>query len=108
MRATWSNIWFYIVVIVDFYVVPLVMRDTGSAMVLMLIVMPLVLFVTSLAYGLRRGWRYQYPIIVALLFVPTLFIFYNSSALIYIIVYGVIALLGDVFGYLLARLFRKQ
>ncbi|NMM94371.1 hypothetical protein [Bifidobacterium oedipodis] len=108
MRATWFDLWCYIVVIIDFYALPLVMRDTGSAVVLMLIAMPLVLFATSVAYGLRHGWRYQYPIIVALLFVPTIFIFYNSSALIYIIVYGIIAVLGDAFGHILVPLFRKE
>ena len=35
----------------DFYLLPLLARDTGSAMLLMLIVMPLAAFLTGVAYG---------------------------------------------------------
>ncbi|OZG69108.1 hypothetical protein [Bifidobacterium eulemuris] len=108
MHATWSDPWLYIVVIIDFYVVPSAIQDTGSGIVLMLIVMTLVLFVTSIAYGLRRGRRYQYPIIVVLLFIPTIFIFCNASSWFRIISCGIIAALGNAFGSLLTCIFRKE
>ena len=76
-----------------FYLLPLLMRDTGSAMFLMLCVMPLAAFFTGAVYGLRRGF--------SLLFLPTIFLFYNSSAWVYAPACALIALAGNGAGKLL-------
>ena len=46
-------------------------------------------------YGIRNGFDFWYAFIVAILFIPSIFIFYNSSAWIYVVVYAGIALLGN-------------
>jgi hypothetical protein len=69
----------------------------------LLFIMPLVSFVCAFVYGLRRGFGCLFVVIGTLLFVPSVFVFYNSSALVYVFVYGVVLLLGNVFGLLFYR-----
>ena len=90
-----KNLIFYILLIIDFYVIPWFIKDTGSAMIVMLGMIPMVCFVISMMYGIRNGFDFWYAFIVAILFIPSIFIFYNSSAWIYVVVYAGIALLGN-------------
>ena len=92
------------IIILNFYLLPMMIKDTGTAMLMLLIAMPLICFLSSLLYGFKKPFSFLYCIIVALLFVPTIFIFYNSSAWVYIIGYGVIALVGSVIGMYTSRL----
>ncbi len=83
-----------------FYLLPLLMRDTGSAMFLMLCVMPLAAFFTGAVHGLRRGFSLLLPLAALLLFLPTIFLFYNSSAWVYAPAYALIVLAGNGAGKL--------
>lgn len=91
-----KNILFYILLFVDFYVIPWFIKDTGSAMIVMLMIIPLICFITSIFYGIRNGFDFWYILIVAIMFTPSIFMFYNSSAWVYVVVYTVIALLGNL------------
>lgn len=89
---------FYGILLVNFYLFPLWMKDTGSAMFFMLMVIPLVCFFDAVVYGVKNGFHLRFALITAVLFVPSIVIFYNSSAWVYIIGYGIIALFGNVIG----------
>ncbi|WP_245553762.1 hypothetical protein [Allobaculum stercoricanis] len=84
--------------LIDFYIVPLVIQDTGSAMAVMLVILPSICLITSIFYGIRNGFDFWYILIVAIMFTPTLFIFYDSSAWVYIIGYAIVALIGVLIG----------
>lgn len=103
MEKIKKNIIFYILLIIDFYAIPWLIKDTGSAMIVILIIIPLICFVTSIFYGLKNGFDFGYILIVAMIFVPSIFIFYNSSAWIYVAVYTVVALLGNLIALLLRK-----
>jgi len=89
---------YLIVLFVNFYLLPLMIKDTGMAMLMMLAVIPLITLFTSIIYGVKNGINLLFVILVILLFAPTIFIYYNESALIYTVIYGVIALLGNIIG----------
>jgi len=91
------------VIIASFYLLPLFIKDTGSGILILLIAIPLVCFISSTIYGFRRGFNILYSVIVAILFVPSIFIFYNSSAWGYTIVYGIIALIGNTIGMFVSK-----
>lgn len=95
-RLKKSNWPFYAALVLDFYLLPALIVDTGSAMVLMLLVMPAVCLITSVIYGMKNGFCYWYGIAAVVLFVPSIFLFYNESAWVYSVLYGVIALLGNL------------
>jgi len=87
---------FYCILILNFYGIPCLMKDTGSAMIIMLVVIPMICFITSIGYGIKNGFHFWYALGVAVIFIPSIFIFYNSTAWVYIIAYGMIALLGNL------------
>ncbi len=91
-----KNIFFYILLFVDFYAIPWFIKDTGSAMIVMLMIIPLICFITSVFYGIRNGFDFWYILIVAIMFTPSIFVFYNSSAWVYVVGYTVVALLGNL------------
>lgn len=94
---------YYFIIFITFYLIPILIQDTGSGMFILLIVIPLITLVTSIIYGLRNVFDFIYPLIVAILFIPTLFIYYNISAWVYIIAYSLIALIGEILGKTLQK-----
>lgn len=94
---------YYLIIFIAFYLVPILIKDTGSGMFILLIVIPLITLITSIIYGLRNTFDFIYPLLVAILFIPTLFIYYNISAWVYIIAYSLIALIGEILGKTLQK-----
>lgn len=86
-----------------FYLLPIAIQDTGSALFLSLLVTPAICFVAAVTFGAKNSFNWFYPVAVALIFTPTIFIYYNESAAIYIAVYGVVALVGNFIGRLLYK-----
>ena len=89
---------FYILIIANFYILPFFVKDTGTAIVLLLVLMPIFDFIISLIYGMKIGFKIFYPILVAIIFLPTIFIYYNMTAWVYILIFSVIAVLGSLIG----------
>lgn len=83
---------------ISFYLIPVIIKDTSTAMGVMLIILPLICLITSLVYGIKHSFNIFYVIIVAILFAPTILIYYNSTASGYIVGYGFIALVGNLIG----------
>lgn len=94
---------YYFIIFITFYLIPILIQDTGSGMFILLIVIPLITLITSIIYGLRNVFDFIYPLIVAILFIPTLFIYYNVSAWTYILVYSMIAVIGELLGKTLQK-----
>lgn len=103
MKKLRDMIPFLAVIMLDFYLLPFLIRDTGSAMLMLLVVVPLICFVCSLVYGIKNSFCLTYAIVVAILFIPTILIFYNSTAWVYIFGYGAIALVGNAIGMVFSR-----
>lgn len=103
MEKLKKNWIYYLIILIAFYLVPMLIKDTGSGMFILLIVIPLITLITSLIYGLRNTVDFIYPLIVAILFIPTLFIYYNTSAWVYIISYSMIAVIGELLGKTLQK-----
>lgn len=81
-----------------FYLAPWVIQDTGSDMFISLVVLPLSCLNVAWRYGSRYSFDILFPILTTLLFIPTIFIFYNSSAMIYILIYGGVSMIGNAIG----------
>ncbi len=93
-----------IVLAVDFYLLPSLINNTGAAMLMMLCIMPLLALFCSVIYGVRQGFDFLLPITAMILFIPTIFIYFNESAWVYVIAYGIIILVGNGIG----RIFYKK
>ena len=51
--------------------------------------------------------KYFYPLVVSILFIPSIFIYYNETALIHIVWYFVDSLIGLVMGTIIYKLTNK-
>ena len=87
----------------EFYLLPLLMKDTGTSMLLMLCVMPLAALVCGVICGVRQGFAVLLPLVAMALYAPTVFIYYNVTAWVYIPIYGVIVLAGIGVGRMFYR-----
>ena len=84
--------------LIAFYLLPLLMKDTGSAMFILLFVIPVITFVNAIMCGKKNSFDILYPLLVMVIFVPYVLIYMNESATIYIFIYGAISLMGCFVG----------
>lgn len=106
MKALKQEWPYYIAVIIIFYVFPLLIMDTGSAMTVLLVFIPILCLAVSCLYGYRYGFHIQLALASSILFLPSIYLYYNSSAGIYSIAYGVIVLIGTLIGTVTQKLSR--
>lgn len=103
MKEIKKSIPYLIVIIIAFYLLPNLIKDTGSGILMLLVVMPLTCLLTGFVFGRRNSFKWYFPVLVGILFIPSIFIYYNESALIYAPVYGVLSLVGVIIGWILNR-----
>lgn len=95
-----------------FYVLPLFAGPTDIMGLVLLIV--ITTFLLSLAIGVisNNKLKYLYPIVTALVFLPTVPIYYNASALLhavwYLLVSGVGLLIGFGINFVIGKLKQKK
>lgn len=89
-----------------FYLYPLVATNP-MGMVITLLLATLVLAVVWGAVA-RCRWRLLYPVAVAAAFVPSVFIYYNESALVHALWYLGVAAIGMMIGMLVRKAFKKR
>lgn len=103
-----------------YYVLPLVIADTGSGMIVLLVVLPIFCMGSSILYGRSAKVRskkkggmafttpiseneylayfFLYAVLSGLLFLPAVFIHFNATALVYAIIYAGLSFVGCFFG----------
>ena len=95
---------YLIVITLAFYVLPAFINDTGSGIFFLLILIPIICFLTSLIYGIRHSFNLIFLLLIMILFIPTIFIFYNESAAVYVLIYGINAVIGNLLGSLIKKM----
>ena len=95
---------YLIVITLAFYVLPAFINDTGTGIFFLIILTPIICFVTSIIYGIRHSFNLIFLLIIMALFIPTIFIFYNESAAVYVLIYGIIAVIGNLLGSLIKKM----
>lgn len=89
-----------------FYVFPLTAGPTDTMGLVFLTIA--VTFILAIIMGSvsKKKVRYVYPVLVSVIFIPSIFIYYNESALIYSVWYLVISFAGLLIGSLIQSFFR--
>lgn len=97
---------FLFIIVLAFYGLPFI--DQESGMLTLLILFPLVCLLVALVYGLKYSFSLLYSILVMALFIPTIFIFYNETANIYVGIYGVFSLVGNLLGSFIRKIYIRK
>ena len=108
MKKYLKEIVILIIQLFMFYIFPLFAGPTDvMGMVFLIILATLVL---SLVIGSisNEKVKYLYPIIVAVVFVPSVYIYYNESAMIHSVWYFVVSTVGLFVGAIVHRAFGKK
>ena len=109
IKALKNMIPYLLVCAIFFYIIALPMKNGLFAFTL-LIINPAVCFITSVFYVMKNKFnpfQLLYPLFAGILFIPAVFIFYNSSALIYAVYYAAVALLGILIGFIILKAVRR-
>lgn len=90
-----------------FYIFPLFAGPTDAMGMVFLILVSVICL--SILFGslINTRIRYLYPAAVALMFIPSVFIYYNASALVHALWYLTAASIGLMTGMICRRIFRK-
>ena len=92
-----------------FYAVPIVARldvqlaQTGLLFYMLYIFNPALSFGLNIMYAMKHGFIWYFPLFAGALFIPSIFIYYNQTAVIYIFAYIVLAYIGAAAGYSIFR-----
>ncbi|WP_312641797.1 hypothetical protein [Hydrogenoanaerobacterium sp.] len=65
-------------------------------------------FFSSFLFTLRNGFRWYYPVLLGVLFVPIITTFYNSSATVYVFIYMLLAAAGSGLAVLIKHLVQNK
>ena len=94
--------------ILIFYIFPLFAGPTdamGMVVLMLLATLVLSLILTIIS---KEKIKYLYPLVVAIIFLPSIFIYYNESALIHSLWYLVSSLTGTILGIITNKVFSKK
>lgn len=88
--------------ILVFYLLPLLSKSLGAMGMVLALVMATFLLSVKTGNSVRGKVKWLYPLFTAALFIPSVFLYYNSSALIQSIWYLAVSSLGVLIGTLTA------
>ncbi len=84
-----------------FYISPLFAGPTDAIAMVFLILLSAFLLSVFIGCFSKEKIKYIYPIIIAILFIPSVFIYYNESALIHSVWYLIVSSIGLGFGIII-------
>ena len=91
-----------------FYIFPLFAGPTDAMGMVFLIIVTT--FILSIIIGSisKEKIKYLYPIVIAILFIPSVFIYYNESALVHAMWYLIVSFIGLILGIVIYKLTNKK
>lgn len=96
---------YFIISLICYYGLPFFMQDSGSAIMILCIVLPLVTFLIAAFYGFQQAQhKILYAIITGAFFFPNIWIHMNDSAVIYSFIYMGFAFFGACMGNFLQKI----
>lgn len=91
-----------------FYLLPLAAGPTDAMGLVLLLLLGTLGLSGCIGWAVNRWFVLLYPIAVAVIFVPTVWLYYNETALIHMLWYLVASLIGVSFGAMMRMIGRKR
>ena len=89
-----------------FYILPLFAGPTDAMGMVILILLGTLLLSVILCVISKYKIKYLYPFFIALVFIPSVFVYYNESALIHSVWYLVISSVGMLIGFVVSLIIK--
>lgn len=107
MKRYLKEIIILIIQLIMFYLFPLTAGPTDVMGMIIILIMSV--FILSIIIGAlsKEKVKYLYPIIVAILFITSIFIYYNESALIHAVWYLIVSISGIIIGTIINKILNK-
>lgn len=100
-------LFYLLIIVIAFYGSLLLLNyDISLEVFLLLFAIPIICLATSITYGIINKFNILFSILVLILFVPFVFS-YNINSWIYLVIYPVLTLIGNVMGLLIRRIIGK-
>ncbi len=93
-----AHILYILAMLIAYYLLPMLIVDTGMGILVLLLAIPIIIFASAFLYGRFRGFSFFITIATPTFFVPAVFIFFNETATVYVAIYTVVAILGNILG----------
>lgn len=108
MKKYFKEITILLIQMVLFYIYPLLSPDLNPMGMVFMIM--LITFILSTIMGImsKDKVKYIYPVVIAVLFIPSVFIYYNSTALVHSIWYLIISCIGLLVGITINKFINKK
>lgn len=87
-----------------FYVFPLLAGPTDTMWMVVLIILATLLLSAIMGSISKEKIKYLYPLVVAIILIPSIFIYYNKSALVHSIWYLIVSVIGLTFVTIIYKL----
>ena len=91
-----------------FYIFPLFAGPTDVIGMVVMIIMSSALLSLILGIISNQGIKLVYPLVISILFIPSVFIYYNETALVHAVWYLVVSGIGLGIGSLIRLLFCRK
>lgn len=108
MKRFWKEILILLIQLFMFYIFPLFAGPTDiMGMVLLIIIVTFVLSIIIASIS-KEKVKYFYPLVIAILFIPSVFIYYNKTAFIHAVWYFIDSIIGLLIGTLIRTIIHKS
>ena len=104
MKKYLKEIIITILQILIFYLLPNIAIKVGPIGIVFLLLLATLILSIVVGTVLKNKFKYFYPVLTAILFMPSIFIYYNGSALIHSLWYLVISSVGLLMGVVLKKI----
>lgn len=91
-----------------FYVFPLFAGPTDAIGMVFIIWLSTIILGFVLVIISNKKIKYLYPVVIAILFIPSIFIYYNESALVHSLWYLISSSIGMTFGMCINKMLTKK
>ena len=105
MKKLWKEFIILLIQLFMFYLFPLFAGPTDVMGMVFLILLATLLLSIAMGIVSKSRIKYAYPAAISLLFIPTVWIYYNETALIHAVWYLVISSIGLSLGIIIRKIF---
>lgn len=108
MKKNIKEVVIFILQLFMFYIFPLFAGPTDAMGMVVLILLSTFILSIVIASISNKRIKYMYPILVSLIFIPSVFIHYNETALIHTVWYLVDSAIGILIGTIIYKISKRK